>query len=279
VATDELLDHLDGVDALLCLLNDTIDERVLATPTLTVVATVAVGVDNIDLDAARRHDVAVVNTPGVLDASTADLAVLLMLAARRRASEAEADLRAGRWTGWSLDDHLGDDLTGSTVGLVGLGRIGSTVARRLLGFDVTVLHHTRRDTGLPGWCPSMLDLAAHVDVLSLHVPLTDATKGLVDDAVFEAMHPRSVLVNTARGAVVDEAALVRALSSGTIAAAGLDVFEGEPTVSTALLACEGTVLLPHIGSATRATRLAMCDLAAAGLLEVLAGRRPDNVVE
>ena len=276
--TAELARAASDVDGILCLLSDRIDQRILSLPRLSVVANVAVGIDNIDLDAARAHKVAVVNTPGVLDASTADLAILLMLAARRRSSEAEADLRAGRWTGWSLGDHLGDDLSGATVGLVGRGRIGQAVERRLRGFDATVLHHTRHDTGLEGWHGSLHELAAEVDVLSVHVPLTVETRALIDRSVLAVMRPSAVLVNTARGPVVDEAALIDALTSGTIAAAGLDVFEREPEVSTALLAAPGTVLLPHVGSATTATRLAMCDLASKGLLAILDGELPENVV-
>ena len=266
------------VDGILCLLSDRIDQQILSLPRLSVVANVAVGIDNIDLAAARAHKVAVVNTPGVLDASTADLAILLMLAARRRSSEAEADLRAGRWTGWSLGDHLGDDLSGATVGLVGRGRIGQAVERRLRGFDATVLHHTRHATGLEGGHGSLHALAAEVDGLSVHVPLTVETRALIDRSVLAVMRPSAVLVNTARGPVVEEAALIDALTSGTIAAAGLDVFEREPEVSAALLAAPGTVLLPHVGSATTATRLAMCDLASKGLLAILDGELPENVV-
>lgn len=276
--SDQLVAHAHGVQGILCLLNDRIDAEILSLPGLRAVATVSVGTDNIDLDAARRFGVAIVNTPGVLDAATADLAVMLMLATRRRTSEAEVDLRAGRWTGWSLDDHLGDDLTGATVGLVGYGRIATAVERRLAGFDARVLHHTRSDTDLDGWRPSLLEMAREVDVLSVHVPLTPTTRGLIDDAIFDAMPSRAVLVNTARGQIVDEAALIRALASQSIAGAGLDVFDGEPSVSDALLASPGTVLLPHIGSATTSTRLAMCDLATQGLLGVLAGETPVNLV-
>lgn len=276
--TNELVEVAAGADAILCLLNDRIDNRILSADRLKVVATVSVGVDNIDLDAARLHHVAVVNTPGVLDASTADVTLLLMLAARRRSSEAEADLRAGRWTGWSLSDHLGDDLTGATVGLVGRGRIGRQVERRLQGFDATVLHHTRSDTGHQGWRSSLHELARSVDILSIHVPLNSTTKGLVDATVLSEMRPSAVLINTARGPIVDETALVDALHAGQISAAGLDVFDGEPTLSPALRDAPHTVLLPHIGSATTATRLAMCDLAAQGLLAVLAGEEPANIV-
>ena len=209
---------------------------------------------------------------------TADIAILLMLSTRRGATKAEADLRAGRWEGWSLGDHLGRDLTGATVGLLGYGRIGQAVARRLQGFDATVLHHTRNDTGLPGWTSSLHDMAAVADVLSIHVPSTDATRHLVDAAVIAALPDGAVVINTARGPVLDEMALADALLAGRIAGAGLDVFDGEPEVNPRLLEAPGCTLLPHIGSATVTVRRAMCDLACAGVLAVLAGETPSNIV-
>lgn len=275
----ELRGRLDDVEAMICLLSDRIDDEVLqAAPRLRVVANVAVGVDNIDLGAAARRNIAVCNTPGVLDASTADLAVLLMLSALRDASVAERDLRHGRWDGWGLDDHLGADLTGATVGLVGYGRIAQAVERRLGAFEATVLHHTRTDTGSPHWVPDLTVLATMVDVLSLHVPGGHATEGLIDASIFKVMLPHAVVVNTARGSVIDEHALCDALESGAIAGAGLDVFANEPTPSVRLLSAPHLTLLPHIGSATTATRRAMCELAASGVAAVLAGSRPPNMV-
>lgn len=275
----ELRGRLDDVEAMICLLSDRIDDEVLqAAPRLRVVANVAVGVDNIDLGAAARRNIAVCNTPGVLDASTADLAVLLMLAALRDASVAERDLRHGRWDGWGLDDHLGADLTGATVGLVGYGRIAQAVERRLGAFEATVLHHTRTDTGSAHWVPDLTVLATMVDVLSLHVPGGHATERLIDASIFKVMLPHAVVVNTARGSVIDEHALCDALESGAIAGAGLDVFANEPTPSARLLSAPHLTLLPHIGSATTATRRAMCELAASGVAAVLAGSRPPNMV-
>ena len=275
----ELVAASDEFDAIVCLLSDQITDEVLHKATrLKVVGNVAVGVDNIDRVAAASAGVAVVNTPGVLDAATADIAILLMLSTRRGATKAEADLRAGRWEGWSLGDHLGRDLTGATVGLLGYGRIGQAVARRLQGFDATVLHHTRNDTGLPGWTSSLHDMAAVADVLSIHVPSTDATRHLVDAAVIAALPDGAVVINTARGPVLDEMALADALLAGRIAGAGLDVFDGEPEVNPRLLEAPGCTLLPHIGSATVTVRRAMCDLACAGVLAVLAGETPSNIV-
>jgi glyoxylate reductase len=268
------------VDAVVCLLTDRIDAAVFAAAgRLRVVGNVAVGVDNIDLAAARAAGVAVCNTPGVLDDTTADLAVALMLAAARLMSQAEDDLRAGRWSGWGLDQYVGHDIHGATLGLVGYGRIGRAVARRAAGFDMTVLHHTREPTGVAGWMERLDDLLGVSDVVSLHVPLTAGTRHLIGARELALMKPTAVLVNTARGPVVDEAALAEALERGQVFAAGLDVYEREPEVHPRLLAAPRTVLLPHIGSATVATRTRMAWLAADGVRAVLAGERPDNLVE
>jgi glyoxylate reductase len=222
--------------------------------------------------------VTVCNTPGVLDETTADLAFLLILAALRLGSTAEADLRGGRWPGWGLNQYLGHDAHGCTLGVVGWGRIGRAVARRAGGFGMTVLHHSRTDDGESGYMASLDDLLARADVVTLHVPLTPDTHHLVDGRRLALMKPTAVLVNTARGAVVDEVALAAALHEGTIFAAGLDVFEDEPRVHPSLLAAPRTVLLPHIGSATVATRTAMGRLAAQSVVDVLDGRVPPNRV-
>jgi len=276
---DDLLRAVSDVDVLVCLLNDRVDDEVFAAaPHLKVVATVAVGFDNIDVAAAHRRGIKVVNTPGVLDASTADIAMALMLGARRRTSDAEATLRDGRWTGWSIDEHLGLDLSGATLGLVGFGRIARVVAKRARGFEMTVLHHTRRDTGEAGWTSSLLELAHVSDVLSIHVPLNDESAKLVSAKVLAALAPTSVVVNTSRGAVLDEEALADALEAGRLWGAGLDVFQGEPRINPRLLAAPHTVLLPHIGSATVETRQAMCVLAFEGAFEALRGGTPSNLV-
>jgi glyoxylate reductase len=277
----ELCHQAASSDGIVCLLTDRIDAEVLRAGhqgTLRVVATASVGYDNVDVDAARSMGIAVCNTPGVLDATTADLAFLLILAATRTSTEAEDDLRAGRWSGWGFSTNLARDVYGATLGLVGYGRIARAVAQRALGFDMEVLHTSRRDTGLPGYLPTLRELLERSDIVSLHVPLTESTRHLIGAAELALMKPTAVLVNTARGAVIDEDALVDALVAGTLYAAGLDVFDGEPSVNPRLLGAPRAVLLPHIGSATIATRTTMARLACQGVVDVLAGRTPPNVV-
>ena len=269
-----------GVDGLVCVLTDRIDAGALAAGggRLRVVANVAVGYDNIDVPAATEAGVVVCNTPGVLDETTADLAFVLILAASRRCSDAEADLRQGRWGDWDIGSYLGRDVHGATLGIVGYGRIGRAVARRAAGFSMTVLHHTRRPTGEPGWVESLDELLARSDIVSLHVPLNDGTRHLIGRRELALMPPHAVLVNTARGPVVDEDALAEALASGRLFAAGLDVFDGEPRVNPRLLAAPHTVLLPHIGSATVQTRTEMAAMACRSVAEVLTGSVPPNAL-
>ena len=276
----QLCDAARDADALLCVLTDRIDDEVLAAggDRLRVVATVAVGYDNIDVSAAAAHGVAVCNTPGVLDDTTADLAFLLILSASRLASAAERDLRAGSWSGWGITQYLGVDVHGAILGVVGFGRIGQAVARRGAGFGMEVLHHARTPTGVPGFVADLDQLLAESDIVSLHVPLTDETRHLIDARRLACMKRTAVLVNTARGPVVDEEALAQALEDGTIFAAGLDVYEREPTVSPRLLAAPRAVLTPHLGSASRTTRTRMAHLACDGIVAVLAGQRPTNLV-
>lgn len=278
---DELVAAVGDVDGMVCLLTDPIDGEVLragAAGSLRVVGTAAVGFDNIDVAAAAELGIAVCNTPGVLDQTTADLAFLLILAASRLASEAERDLRTGRWGGWGFMDHLGRDVHGTLLGLVGYGRIAREVARRAEGFGMEVLHHARRKTGFPGYVEGLDELLAMADVVSLHVPLTEETRRLIGPRELDLMKPTAVLVNTARGPVVDEEALADALESGGIHAAGLDVFDGEPAINPRLLAAPRTVLLPHIGSATVGTRTKMARLACQGVCDVLAGRTAPNLL-
>jgi glyoxylate reductase len=259
-----------GCDAAVCYLVDRIDDAFLSTPGLRAVATVSVGVDHIDMDAADRHGVAIVNTPDVLTEATADLTFALVLAAARRLGEAERYLRAGRWQRWSFDLLLGTDVFGKTIGIVGRGRIGRAVARRAEGFGMTA-RFAGRDRG------ELDDLLREADFVCLTVPLTDTTRHLVGARELELMKPSAILVNTSRGPIVDEAALADALASGTIAGAGIDVFEREPEVHPRLLECDNAVLVPHIGSATRETRLGMAQLACRGLAQALAGERPTNL--
>ncbi len=276
----ELAGIAGEVDGIISMVTDRIDASVLAAGAgrLRVVANVGVGYDNIDVAAATEAGVVVCNTPGMVEEATADLAFALILAASRRLSEAEADLRAGRWHGWEIDQYLGRNVHGATLGLVGYGGIGQAVARRARGFDMEVLHHTRTATGDPGWVGDLHDLLRRADVVSLHVPLTPQTRHLIGRAELAAMKPTAVLVNTARGPVVDEEALAEALEEGQIAAAGIDVYEAEPTVHPRLLAAPHTVLLPHIGTATVQTRLGMSRMAVGSALAVLAGDMPDNTV-
>ena len=279
--SDALAGLVPGFDGLVCQLTDPITAPVLvsgASGRLRVVATVAVGYDNVDVAVAHRLGIAVCNTPGVLDGSTADLAFLLILAACRRASDAEAALRHGEWTGWDLQGYLGQDVHGAVLGLVGFGRVARQVARRAHGFDMDVIHHARRDTGQPGYQADLGELLERSDVVSLHVPLTEGTRGLIGHRQFERMKRTAVLVNTSRGPVVDEGALVDALESGRIFGAGLDVFDGEPAVDPRLLSSPHAVLLPHIGSATVATRTRMAAMACRGVREVLDGGSPATLV-
>jgi lactate dehydrogenase-like 2-hydroxyacid dehydrogenase len=266
-----------GADALLCLGNDRVDAALLdaAGPSLRVVALASMGFDAVDQRAAAERGVVVSHTPGVLAETTADLAFSLILMARRRLVAATDHLRAGGWVTFRMDDYLGLDIHGATLGLVGYGQIGRALARRARGFEMRVLHHARHTTadGL-SQAVDLPTLLAESDVVSLHVPLTPQTRHLIGAPELAAMKPTATLVNTSRGGVVDEAALLTALRRGQIHSAGLDVFETEPLHDTAspLLAQPRLVVLPHIGSATQATRAAMVDLAADNVLEVLAGR-------
>jgi len=277
---EQLVRAAPEYDAIVCTITDRIDAEVLdaGAGRLRVVGNIGVGYDNIDVAAAAARGIAVCNTPGVLDETTADLAFLLLLAAARRSSDAEATLRTGEWHGFRIDAFLGVDVHGATLGIVGFGRIGQAMARRAAGFGMNVLHHSRHDTGREGYVADLDDLLASVDAVSLHVPLTEETRGLIDARRLRLMRPHAVLVNTARGPVVDEEALAVALEDGVIFAAGIDVYEREPEVHARLLAAPHTVLLPHIGSASEATRRRMGRLACSGVVAVLAGEQPPNLI-
>jgi glyoxylate reductase len=281
LTAEELAAAAADCDGMVCLLTDRIDAAVLNAGhqgRLKVVGTAAVGYDNIDVTTANSLGIVVCNTPGVLDDTTADLALLLILGATRSASEAEADLRNGRWDGWGFNTHLARDVHGSTLGLVGYGRIGRAVAQRAAGFDMEVIHTARHDTGESGYVAALPELLRRSDIVSLHVPLNDDTHHLIGAEQLALMKPTAVLVNTARGPVVDENALVDALEAEVIYAAGLDVFEGEPAVNPRLLGAPRIMLLPHIGSATIETRTRMAQLACQGVCDVLAGKVPPNTV-
>jgi glyoxylate reductase len=274
LATDfEVADSVEGVEGVLALLTTPIDAAFLdrAGPQLRIVANYAVGVNNIDLDAARARGVLVANTPDVLTRPTAELAVALMLTLLRRVAEGDRLIRRREEWGFSLEFMLGASLEGKLVGIVGAGRIGRETARLVEAFGAATLL-TRRGDPLD-------ELLATADVVSLHCPLTAETHHLVDASALAAMKPSAILVNTARGAVVDERALVSALAAGEIAGAALDVYEDEPSVSEELLAMENVVLSPHLGSATRRTREAMGMLAVEALRAVLlGGETPPNLV-
>ncbi len=271
-----------GATALVCTLADRIDAALLEAlaPPLRVVATFAVGYENIDLDAARRLGVHVANTPGVLTDATAEVAVALVLACARRVAEGDRFVRAGRFSGWGPLAHRGHAIYGSTVGIVGAGRIGHRVAATLRrGFDCEILVHSRRVPAQPDWQRELgarfvplEELLERSDAISLHCPLTAETRHLIDARALARMKRSAVLVNTARGPIVDENALVAALRAGTIAAVGLDVYEDEPRLAPGLAEQGNAVLLPHIGSATHAARDAMGRLCAEAVIAELSGR-------
>jgi len=272
---------LRAADALVCLLLDRIDDAVLAgAPKLQLVANCAVGVDNIDLAAAARRNIAVSNTPDVLTEATAELAFTLMLAAARRIGEGERLIRSGAWTGWALDQLLGVELHKKTLGVLGFGRTGQAMARRGAAFGMNVIYVSPREVaGAAATRVELDELFATADVVSLHCPLTADTRNVVDQRRLALMKRTAILVNTARGACVDEGALIAALTSGALFGAGLDVYVGEPEIRPDLLTCPRLVLAPHIGSATTETRTAMAQLCADAVIAVLSGRRPPNLVE
>lgn len=273
-----LLRGVAEADGLLCLLTDRVDRSLLArAPSLRVISSCSVGLDHVDVEAATARGIPVGHTPGVLTETTADLTLGLMLAAARRIPEAERFLRQGDWTPerhWDPGRLLGRDLHAATVGLIGLGAIGQAVARRLAGFGCRVLGWTRSGRRVAGVEPARLDaLLAASDFVSLHVALTPETRGLLDAGRLARMRPGAILVNTARGGLVDEAALARRLHAGALAAAALDVFAQEPLPpDSPLLDAPNLVLVPHVGSASVRTRTRMAELAVENLLAGLEGR-------
>jgi glyoxylate reductase len=279
ISRADLLKLVGGVEAVVTLLHDRVDEELLETAgsQLRCVANVAVGYDNVDVAAAARRGVVVTNTPGVLDDATADLTLALMLDATRRVSEGDRLIRAGRPWAWGLSFMLGSGLRGKLLGIVGLGGIGRRVAERARAFGMEVAYHQRNqapaevEAALGAERLPLEELLARADILSLHCPLTPETYHLIGREELAAMQSGAVLINAARGPVVDERALAAALAAGEIAAAGLDVYEHEPQVEPALLALENAVLSPHLGSATVETRTAMAELAARNAISVLRG--------
>ncbi len=277
MAPDELRTRARGVSAIVCLLTDTIDAALLdaAGPSLKIVANVAVGYNNIDVTACRTRGVVVTNTPDVLTNACADFTWALILAVTRRLGEGERELRAGRWTGWALDHLLGMELRGKQLGLVGMGRISRAVAAKAPAFGMSVVYTDPVVSDVPGATAMPLDRLLSVsDIVSLHVNLTRETTHLIDRKALAKMRRAAYLVNTARGPVVDEAALAWALRERLIAGAALDVYEKEPVVHPDLLGLENVLLIPHLASATTETRTAMADLAVSNVLAVLEGQPP-----
>lgn len=282
----ELLERVQGKRALFALLTEKIDAELLdaAGSQLRVVANMAVGYDNCDVPAADKRGVYITNTPGVLTETTADLAFALILGAARRMGEAERFVRQGHWHTWSPTLLLGVDVYGQRLGIFGMGRIGQAVARRARGFGMEILYHNRQrldaatEAELGARYVDFDTLLAESDILSLHCPLTEATRHRFGATEFAVMKPTAVFVNTTRGPVVDEAALAQALREGQLFAAGLDVFENEPAIHPALMACENALLLPHLGSASQATRARMAGMAADNIIAVLQDGPPLNAV-
>lgn len=286
---EELLQRAPGHDYLYCLLTDTIDERLLevcasAIPGLRQVSIMAVGYNNTDVAAATRLGIAVTNTPGVLTDTSADLAFGLLLAVARRIPESERYMRAGKYTGWGPLLLCGTDVHHATLGIIGAGRIGLAVAKRAQGFDMMVLYHNRKRLSQQeeeqyGLIYTSLDeLLQRSDFVSIHTPYTPETYHLISEREFALMKPSAMLINTARGPIVDEKALVQALRSGQLAGAGLDVFEHEPLVEPELLAMEQVVLVPHIASASLQTRTLMATMASENIAARIRGERPPNII-
>ncbi len=284
-APDALAANLAACDGLMCALTDRVDAALLERcPQLKAVANIAVGYNNIDVPACTARGIQVTNTPGVLDDSTADLAWALMLAAARRVTEVEAYIRNGEWTGWKLKQWLGVDVHHATLGIVGMGRIGQAIARRAFGFDMKVIYHNRKrvapdiEQRVNARYVPFDELLTQSDFIILQVPYSPETHHLIGAAQLAKMKPTAILVNSTRGGVVDDAALIDALKTGVIRAAGLDVFENEPRLNPGFLALKNVALVPHIGSSTEATRRAMAMTAATNLVAALSGRRPPNLV-
>ena len=284
ISKDELLKRVKDKEGLVCLLTEKVNQELLGAATkLRIASNVAVGFDNIDVDACTKRGVVATNTPGVLDETTADFAWTLLMAVARRLVEGDTLARSGNWTGWDLDQLVGADVWGKTLGIVGFGRIGKAMARRALGFQMKVISADETQAPEPvekelkAEYRGMNSLLAEADFVSLHVPLLPETRGMFDGPRFYKMKPTAYLINTSRGAVVDEAALVHALETGKIAGAALDVFENEPFILPGLKR-PNVVLAPHIASASIETRTKMACMAAENVVALFKGQRPPNML-
>jgi glyoxylate reductase len=296
---DELIKALSEIDLLLTEPQDVVSEKVIAASQLKMIAQRAVGYDNLDIKALSAANILVSNTPGVLDNATADLAFALLLACTRRIVEADQYVRAGQWSGFENDLMLGTEISGKTIGIVGMGRIGYAMAKRAHGFGMKIIYSRSGDETksigstkeittdakdeklskeLGASRVSLRDLLEQSQFISLHCPLNATTTKLIGEKEFALMQQDCIFVNTARGRIVDEEALVKAITSKKLKAAGIDVFFNEPAVPTQLLAAPNVVLAPHIGSATNETRHAMADLAVTGAVKAFAGIEPTNLV-
>ncbi len=272
----ELRAELHNAEALICLLTDDINKDIIdSAPELKVISAYAVGYNNIDVDYATTKHIAVCNTAGALTESTADLTWALIMATCRRITESEAFLRSGKFRAWEPMLMLGQDVYGKTLGIIGMGRIGEAVARRASGFNMKILYSGNRAKELPfeAQLVSLEHLMRNSDIISLHAPLTKETKHMINKAAIKMMKPSAVLINTARGAIVDETELILALSEKRIFAAGFDVYEHEPRIPEELLKLDNVVLLPHIGSASIETRTAMGIMAAENAIAIMEGKR------
>ncbi|MGA3175876.1 MAG: D-glycerate dehydrogenase [Candidatus Acidiferrum sp.] len=281
---EEVLRRVKDKEGLVCLLTEKVDEGLLrAAPKLRIAANVAVGFDNIDVEACTKRGVVATNTPGILDETTADFAWTLLMAVARRLGEGEQLARSGNWKGWNLDQLCGADIWGKTLGIVGFGRIGRAVARRALGFNMKVIYTDAvrapedAERAVNATFRDMNTLLAEADFISLHVPLLEETRGLFDAPKFFRMKRTAYLINTSRGPVVDEAALVAALESKKIAGAALDVYENEPFIHPGLKR-PNVVLAPHLASASLETRTKMAVMAANNVVSLFHGQMPPNMV-
>ena len=280
---EEIIAGVRDADALISLLTDKIDREIIdSAPKLKVIGNYAVGYNNINVEYAKKKGIIVTNTPGVLTDATADLTFALILAAARRVVEGDKFMRQGKFNGWAPMLMLGKDVWGATIGIIGAGRIGQAVARRAKGFNMRILYYsrTRKEEmdGLGAKFVSLEELLRESNIITLHVPLTSDTRHLIDYKEFELMKEGAILINTARGEVVNEEAMLKALKSGKLFAAGLDVFYNEPNVNPELFKMDNVVLTPHIGSATERTRRKMAEMVCSDVVRVLRGEEPVNRV-
>jgi len=279
ITHEELKEKVKDIDALICLLTDNIDHEIIeAASNLKCISVYAVGYNNIDVETATKHSIVICNTPGVLTETTADLAWALIMSCARRIVEADCFVREGKFQGWEPMLMLGNDIFGKTLGIIGMGRIGRAVANRALGFDMKVIYYDPQvdPESLPSDYVSvdLTTLCQNSDFISIHTPLTPETRHLIGEKEFNLMKPTAILINTARGPIIDEQTLISALKEHKIAGAGLDVYENEPVIPEELIKLSNVILLPHIGSASYETRTKMALLAAENAIAVIEGKNP-----